>query len=221
MRVVWSIFLWSLANSGYTFSWHELWVTKDQQAQALMQQKKFDKAEKTFQQEEWRATAAYRAGHYEQAAKEFQSIQNEQGYYNQGNALAHLGRYEEAIKAYDKALALNAHNQDAIYNRNLLQELLKKRSSNKAKTSRAKTSRAKTSKAKTSRAKTSRAKTSRIKTSRAKTSRAKTSKAKTSKAKTSRIKTSRAKTSKAKTSRARIRKAKRSRMKRRRIKQPQ
>ena len=126
MRVLWSIFLWSLANSGYTFSWPELWVTKDQQAQMLMQQKQFDKAEKTFQQGDWRATAAYRAGHYEEAAKDFQSLQNEQGYYNQGNALAHLGQYGEAIKAYEKALALNPHNQDAIYNRNLLQELLKK-----------------------------------------------------------------------------------------------
>lgn len=58
-------------------------------------------------------------------------MQNAQGFYNQANALAKLGQYENAVKAYDRALALNPNNKDAQYNRKLIAELLRKQQSNK------------------------------------------------------------------------------------------
>ncbi|RYW81941.1 tetratricopeptide repeat protein, partial [Legionella pneumophila] len=115
-----------MSNQLKAFSWSDLWFTPNQQAQHLMEKGQFAKAKDLFERNDWAASAAYRAGDYEQAAKLFNELKTEQGYYNQGNALAHLGKYEEAIRAYDKALAFNPNNQDALYNRQLISELLKK-----------------------------------------------------------------------------------------------
>ncbi|HEN5590463.1 TPA: tetratricopeptide repeat protein [Legionella pneumophila] len=115
-----------ISNQLKAFSWSDLWFTPNQQAQHLMEKGQFAKAKDLFERNDWAASAAYRAGDCEQAAKLFNELKTEQGYYNQGNALAHLGKYEEAIRAYDKALAFNPNNQDALYNRKLISELLKK-----------------------------------------------------------------------------------------------
>ncbi|WP_133141350.1 tetratricopeptide repeat protein [Legionella moravica] len=122
------IFLMILLSSlqAKAFSWSDLWYTPDQQAQHLMEKGQFKKAKETFERNDWIGSAAYRAGDYEQAAELFKELNNEQGYYNQGNALAHMGQYEQAIDAYNKALKINPDNQDALYNRKLLEELLKK-----------------------------------------------------------------------------------------------
>ncbi|CDZ76001.1 putative O-linked N-acetylglucosamine transferase, SPINDLY family [Legionella massiliensis] len=131
MKRVLFLLLLGSAHSIFAFSWSDLWFTKNQQAQELMKDGQFKQAETTFQQPDWRAAAAYRAGDYKQAAAQYQTLSTETAYYNQGNALAHLGQYEQAIKAYNKALALNPNNKDALYNRKLLEELLNKNQQNK------------------------------------------------------------------------------------------
>ena len=110
----------------HAFSWQDLWLTKDQQASRMMQKGEFAKAKDTFERADWRATSAYRSGDYEQAASLYKGLDNEDAYYNQANALAHMGKYEEAIKAYDKALTLNPKDEDAAFNRKLLEDMLKK-----------------------------------------------------------------------------------------------
>lgn len=109
----------------FAWSWRDLWSTADQQAQAALQKGQFKQAQEQFQQSDWHGVASYRAGDYQQAAKAFAGLDSELGYYNQGNALAHMGQYEEGIAAYDKALSINPNNQDAIDNRQLLKQLLK------------------------------------------------------------------------------------------------
>jgi len=127
MRALRIIFLsMALANVAIANTWQDLWVTKDNQAKAMMSKGQYKKAQETFIREDWRAYAAYRAGDYLASAKQYQMLNSEDGYYNQGNALAHMGRYEDAIKAYDKALTINPNNQDAAYNRALIEALLKK-----------------------------------------------------------------------------------------------
>ncbi|AHE68324.1 tetratricopeptide repeat protein [Legionella oakridgensis ATCC 33761 = DSM 21215] len=120
------ISLYSLVSSIYAFGWNDIWLTKDQQAQTMMNQGQFTSAKDTFERHDWQAAAAYRAGDYERAAHLYQSLNSEEGFYNQGNALAHMGQYEQAIKAYDRVLTINPNHQDALYNRKLLQDLLKK-----------------------------------------------------------------------------------------------
>ncbi|MCX7118085.1 MAG: tetratricopeptide repeat protein [Legionellales bacterium] len=110
----------------HAFSWQDLWVTPDQQAQKMMSRGQFAEAESTFMREDWRAAAAYRAGHFDEAAKLYAASRNEEAYYNQGNALARMGQYEKALKAYDAALAINPKHQDAIFNRKVVLDLLKR-----------------------------------------------------------------------------------------------
>ncbi|WP_419419664.1 tetratricopeptide repeat protein [Legionella sp. D16C41] len=115
-----------ITTNSYALTWQDLWITKDQQGEKLMQRGQFKKAQTVFTEPAWRASAAYRAGDYQSAAQMFNSLKTPESFYNQGNALAHLGKYEEAIKAYNKALAINPNNKDALYNRRLLEDLLKK-----------------------------------------------------------------------------------------------
>ncbi|CAM4382988.1 MAG: hypothetical protein LEGION0403_FIIPPAGN_00723 [Legionella sp.] len=115
-----------LSLSSQAWQWQDLWSTPDQQGQELMSKQQYKEAGTTFNRDDWAAAAAYRAGDYQKASELYQKQPDEQGYYNEGNALAHLGKYKEAIAAYDKALAKNPKNQDAIDNRKLMEQLLQK-----------------------------------------------------------------------------------------------
>lgn len=109
----------------YAFQWQNLWLNKDQLGKKLMQKGQYETAEATFVDPAWRATAAYLANNYTTAAKYYQSMQNELGFYNLGNALAKSKNYAAAISAYDKALAINPQNLDAKFNRELIMKLIK------------------------------------------------------------------------------------------------
>ncbi len=115
-----------ISTNLYAFEWADLWFTKNQQAQKLMNKGQFKEAESKFENPGWRAAAAYRAGEYQEAAKQYQALQQESGFYNQGNALAKSGNYQQAIEAYNQALAINPKNQDALDNKKIIEDLLKK-----------------------------------------------------------------------------------------------
>ncbi len=122
------VLYWSF--TAHAFNWSNLWFTPDQQGQVLMQKKEFKQAETTFKRTDWAAAAAYKAGNYKKAGELFKNLNTEQGFYNQGNALAKQGQYEQAIKAYDQALAINPKDQDAIFNRELIRNLMKNNQQN-------------------------------------------------------------------------------------------
>ncbi|MGK7929215.1 MAG: tetratricopeptide repeat protein, partial [Spirulina sp.] len=48
--------------------------------------------------------------------------------YNRGNALSYLGRYEEAIASYDKAVEINPNYELYLKNRDRILQLLKEKS---------------------------------------------------------------------------------------------
>src|SRR5690606_15966894 len=67
-------------------------------------------------------TDAYRREDYAAASKAWEKLPGADAAYNRGNALAHAGRYEDAIAAYDEALRLQPGMEDAVANRKLVED---------------------------------------------------------------------------------------------------
>lgn len=67
---------------------------------------------------------AYQKNSYEQALNLFQQAQGIDAMYNQGNALAQLGRLQEAIAAYNAVLKEMPSHQEAAFNKAYLEKML-------------------------------------------------------------------------------------------------
>ncbi len=107
--------------------WDELWLNPDQQGARLLAEDRPKEAAERFRDPAWQANAYYRAGDYEKAAQLFEQIDTPTGHYNRANALAKLGRLDEALAEYDKALATEGGaetvRRDAEFNRELVKKL--------------------------------------------------------------------------------------------------
>ena len=112
-------------DSAYASVWSDLWKTKDQQAQEKFNNKKYLNAAEQFSNNNWQGSAYYKAEDYENALAAFQKDNSANGLYNQGNALAQLGKIDEAIKAYEQALEIEPNLTDALENKKKLEELKK------------------------------------------------------------------------------------------------
>ncbi len=103
----------------------DLWRNADQAGQALLQQGDAAAAAETFRSPQWRASALYEAGDYAAAAALWGKLDSASAAYNRGNALARAGELEQALAAYDEALAREPDLADAQANRQLIEELLR------------------------------------------------------------------------------------------------
>lgn len=116
-----------LPKNSYALDWQTLWQTKDQLAQQAYTQQKYEQAANLFENPDWKAIAQFRAGHYQQT---IDTLKNNQpsalSAYNQGNAYAQSGQLPEAINAYQQALSLNPNDEDAKYNKALVEKELEK-----------------------------------------------------------------------------------------------
>ena len=123
---LWSLVLLCLlpVDSTYAFEWSDLWQTKDQQGIEALQQGQPGRAAQLFENPGWKGSALYRDEDYQNAASQFDNIDSTDGRYNLGNAFAKQMRLEEAIEAYDEALKIDPENEDAAFNRQLVQELI-------------------------------------------------------------------------------------------------
>ena len=104
--------------------WDDLWLRPDQQALRALQAGDPEQAAQLADDPALRGTAAYQAEDYEQALDAFAGSTGTDAEYNQGNALARLQRYEEAIAAYDRALTSEPDMADAVHNRAEVEKLL-------------------------------------------------------------------------------------------------
>lgn len=105
-------------------SFEDLWKRGDQQAAAALARGDAKKAESVARSPDWRAGAAYRAGDYQSAAAEYGKLGGADAAYNRGNALAKLGRYEDALAAYDDALKQSPDMADAKANRQAVEAFI-------------------------------------------------------------------------------------------------
>lgn len=85
--------------------WTSLWFTPDQAGVRLFKAGDYATAAETFTDPMWKGVAWYRAGEFEKASTAFARLDTAEAHYNHGNALMLLGRYEEAVKQFDQALA--------------------------------------------------------------------------------------------------------------------
>lgn len=102
IRISWSVTVLALGIALATGKAHLR--RPDQRAHALYSKKEYEAAADVFQDPFWRAIALYRNGSFKEAAGIFAGFDSAEGLYNQGNALLFLGKYEEAAKAYNRAL---------------------------------------------------------------------------------------------------------------------
>lgn len=104
--------------------WDDLWWRPDQQAQQMLEADAASEAASLFENPDWRAVAEYRAKNYAESAATFAEHGDVRNLYNLGNALARQGELASAIDAYEQVLEIAPDDEDAAYNRDLLQQLL-------------------------------------------------------------------------------------------------
>lgn len=110
----------------FALDWGDLWLRRDQQGQRAMDARDYAVAAELFDDPAWKAAAQHRAGNYPGALDSLEPLDDAQSNYNRGNALARLGRYHEAIAAYDRTLAEQPQHADALFNKGLLEKELER-----------------------------------------------------------------------------------------------
>jgi Ca-activated chloride channel family protein len=105
-------------------TWDDLWRRRDQQAEQALAAGEHEQAARLAQDPLRRGSAEYRSGDYAAALQSFSDAAGADADYNRGNALAQLGRYREAIAAYEQALHARPGMADAEHNKAEIEKLL-------------------------------------------------------------------------------------------------
>jgi Ca-activated chloride channel family protein len=105
-------------------AWDNLWQRSDQQAAQALEEGRLEDAARLAEDPMIRGNAQFKNGDFNAATQAYGFSDKPDGHYNRGNALARQSRLEEAIAAYDKALLGEPEMEDALYNKQLLEELL-------------------------------------------------------------------------------------------------
>jgi Ca-activated chloride channel family protein len=111
-------------SSWQDLSWANLLKTKDQQGAELLAQGKSAQAAKTFDNTQWQSIANYRNENYEAVIKGLSDSEKTEDLYNKANALALKGDLKQSLKTYDRVLEKSPDHEDAVFNKELIEELL-------------------------------------------------------------------------------------------------
>ena len=104
-----------------------LWLTPDQQGRYYFEKEDYTAAAERFQDPLWKGVAYYRSKNFEAAIEQFASVDTPEGYFNLGNAYAHLGKLEQAAASYEEDLRRKPDDRAAKENRDLVQSLIQKK----------------------------------------------------------------------------------------------
>lgn len=115
--------------AAHALDWDALWQRDDQRAWDALQHGDAERAAALARDPALKGSALYRGGEMEQAIGAFAASAGADAHYNRGNALAGAQRFEEAIAAYDAALALEPQMEDALANRAAVEEWLRQQQS--------------------------------------------------------------------------------------------
>ncbi|MFK7852054.1 MAG: tetratricopeptide repeat protein [Akkermansiaceae bacterium] len=96
-----------------------IWFTADQQGQRAFEEERFIDAAEVFEDTMWKGVSLYRAGEFKDAQKIFARLDTAEAHFNRGNCLIFLGKYEEAVASFDRALGRRANWQEAAENREI------------------------------------------------------------------------------------------------------
>ncbi len=102
------------------------WLNDNQLGLKLFNEQKYEEAVKKFKDSVWRSIALYKMNKNEEALKEIANEQSEIALYNKGVILTKLCKYEEAKKIFDEVIKKYPTNEDAKYNKKVLEELFLK-----------------------------------------------------------------------------------------------
>ena len=103
--------------------WDDLWASRDQQAQAALEQGRAAAAVSLAKDPSIAGEALYRSGDYVGANQAWSELDGADSHFNRGNSLAHAGDYDAAIAAYDEALEIDPGMEDALFNRALVEQM--------------------------------------------------------------------------------------------------
>lgn len=97
-----------------------LWRTPDQRGEAALKAGNAAAAAQTYADPRRKAWAQLKAGDHRSAANSYANLDVPEAPYNRGNALVRAGALQQALQAYDEALARNPGDRDAQHNRDLV-----------------------------------------------------------------------------------------------------
>lgn len=107
--------------------WAGMWLTSDQQGRIAFDKGDFEAAAEHFADPMWKGTSLYRAGKFADALDSFAAVDSAESWYDQGNALLHLGKLDEAVAAYKKALERRTGWPDAVVNLAIAEKLVQQK----------------------------------------------------------------------------------------------
>jgi Ca-activated chloride channel family protein len=119
------VFSGLMTQPAQAFDWQQLWQRPDQKGAQTFAEEDYATAAQQFKDPRWKASALYRNGQYDEAAKLLEAPEHADDWYNQGNALAKQGDLSNALNAYNEALKLKPQDEDALHNKKLVDEALK------------------------------------------------------------------------------------------------
>ena len=122
-RTILALMLTLLAAGSAHAAFVDWWLTPDQQGRVLFERGEYAQAAQRFSDPLWKGLAYYASEDFVSATTWFAQVDTAYGYFYLGNSMAHQDRLEEALAAYDEALALEPEFGEAQFNRDWVQGL--------------------------------------------------------------------------------------------------